>query len=130
MGTPYLPAANMDRRDGDKIRLQQIQGIAHAGYVGNGIQCAQLMIVDIAHPAAMGLGLRQGNGVIYRFGMAPDLRGQLQAVYQPGGDAPGCAVCVLMAVCMAVAAFTSAAFFVRLLLIVDYHLHARALNAA
>lgn len=37
MGTPYLPAANMDRRDGDKIRLQQIQGIAHAGYVGNGI---------------------------------------------------------------------------------------------
>ena len=34
MGTPYLPAANMDRRDGDKIRLQQIQCIAHAGYAG------------------------------------------------------------------------------------------------
>ena len=76
-----------------------MEGIAHARHIGHGVQRAHLVVVDVAHRAAVGLGLGPGDGVIDPAGVVLHLLGEGQMVDEMG-DGAGGGVVVIVAVVM------------------------------
>ena len=70
----------MDGGDHNPFRLKQMQGVAHARDVGHRVQSPHLVVVDVAHRAAVGLGLRHRNRIVYRPRVLLDRIGQRQSV--------------------------------------------------
>ena len=58
VGAAHRAASHMDGGDHNPFRLKQMQGVAHARHVGHRVQSPHLVEVDVAHRAAVGLGLR------------------------------------------------------------------------
>ena len=70
----------MDGGDHNPFRLKQMQGVAHARDVGHRVQSPHLVVVDVAHRAAVGLGLRRSNRIVYRPRVLLGRIGQRQSV--------------------------------------------------
>ena len=64
----------------DPVGGEKPQGVAGPYHVGHGVQSAHLVVVDLAHGAAVGLGLGLGDGVIDAPGADLDLIRQVHAV--------------------------------------------------
>ena len=62
------------------VGAEQVEGIAHAGDVGHRVQSPHLVVVDVPHRAAVGLGLRLSDGVVYPPGIGLHLLRQIQSV--------------------------------------------------
>lgn len=92
-------AAHVDGGDHDALGPEQVEGIAHARHIGHGVQRAHLVVVDVAHRAAVGLGLGPGDGVIDPAGVVLHLLGEGQMVDEMGNGAGG-GVVVIVAVVM------------------------------
>ena len=82
VGTADGAAAHVNGGGQNLVRAEQIQGVAHAGDIRHRVQRPHLVVVDVPHRAAVGLGLRLGDGVIYPTGVDLDLLRQGQAVNQ------------------------------------------------
>lgn len=92
-------AAHVDGGDHDALGPEQVEGIAHARHIGHGVQRAHLVVVDVAHRAAVGLGLGPGDGIIDPAGVVLHLLGEGQMVDEMGNGAGG-GVVVIVAVVM------------------------------
>ena len=88
-------AAHVDGGDHDALGPEQVEGIAHARHIGHGVQRAHLVVVDVAHRAAVGLGLGPGDGVIDPAGVVLHLLGEGQMVDEMGNGAGGGVVVIV-----------------------------------
>ena len=62
-------AADMDRRGGNPVRLQQMHQIADRHHIGHRVQRAELVKVDVLHRAAVDLALGFGDQAKHRQGI-------------------------------------------------------------
>ncbi len=92
----------MDGGGQDLVGLEQVQGVAYPHHVGHRVQSTHLVEVHVPHGAAVGLGLRLGDGVVHAPGMGLDFLRQGEAVDNRSDVARG-SVVVMVVVLLPVA---------------------------